>query len=166
MTVESLTRYRYSAQYQLSKGSWTSSKETDEIIYPNFYDMLFSRQGRQIAIRLDEQISSLKPVVNRQKIDTLGGKYPKFAENARMNYKQFAISGTINAESDFNRHFLNDKDYQHQMNNYNQQMDGKYQIRNDTIADSEYGYPQSSDEDIIDTYVNTVHDLYPTENWW
>ena len=46
--------------------------------------------------------------MNRQKIDTLGGRYPKFVENAQMNYKQFSISGLISAEGDFNRTFLSE----------------------------------------------------------
>lgn len=74
--------------------------------------MLILRQDKQFAIRFDEQIQSLKPIVNRVKIDTLGNKYPRFAENARMNYKQFQISGIVSAESDFNRKFMSEKDEQ------------------------------------------------------
>lgn len=167
-TVSSLVRYKYSAQFQTKKGAWTKSYQTSpsDIIYPDFYDMLFYRDGKQLAVRYDGDISSLRPVVNRQKIDTLGGKYPKFAENAQMNYKQFSISGLIDAESDFNRRFLDDRDYSTQMNDYNSQMDGKYQIRNDTIADGDLAYRTTTNGQILATQKNTFHDLYPKDNWW
>lgn len=166
MTVGSLVRYQYSAQYQLSTEALTTVVKSQDIVYPNFYDMLLSRDGRQLAIRYKEQISSLKPVVNRQKIDTLGGKYPKFAENAQMNYKQFNISGLIDAESDFNRKFLDDRNYSDAMNTYDNEMNGKYEIRNDTIADGEYAYTNTADPNKIASHTNTVHDIYPKDNWW
>ena len=165
-TVGSLVRYQYSAQYQLTTEAFTHVVKSQDIVYPNFYDMLLSRDGRQLAIRYKEQISSLKPVVNRQKVDTLGGKYPKFVENAQMNYKQFSISGLIDAESDYNRKFLDDRDYLDAMSTYDSEMNGKYEIRNDTIADNEYAYANTSDSRKINSHTNTVHDLYPKDNWW
>ena len=121
-TVCSLVRYKYSVQYHMLKSSthgedkgkviqaaWTKSYESAEV-YPSFYNMLLQRQNRQIAIRYNGQVSSWKPVVNRQKVDTLGGRYPKFVENAQMNYRQFSINGLISAEGDFNRTFLNEFD--------------------------------------------------------
>lgn len=135
-TIGSLVRYKYSCQYlQDASGQWTKTKISPEIIYPKFYDILLSRENKQLAIRYNGQISGITPIVNRIKIDTLGGKYPKFAENAKMNYKQFQISGMIVAESDYNRKFLNDLDYIDDMAIYNQEMDGQYLLRNDTLPD-------------------------------
>lgn len=86
----------------------------------------------------------MTPVKTRVKIDTLGGRYPKFAENANLNYKQFTINGLITAESDFNRTFLDEfgkniSDYhlRKELQRYDDNMDGKYMIRNDTIVESE-----------------------------
>ena len=114
------------------------------------------RQNRQIAIRYNGKPTSWKPIVNRQKIDTLGGKYPKFVENATLGYKQYAISGIISAEADFNRKFLNENDgewvdngdetysyryyYQEGVQQHNKHFDSRYLVRNDTVADGEYGY--------------------------
>lgn len=177
-TVGSLVQYKYSAQYQLTTEAFTRIVKSPDIVYPNFYDMLLSRDGKQLAIRYKESISSLKPVVNRQKVDTLGGKYPKFVENAQMNYKQFSISGLIDAESDYNRKFLDDRDYTYEyqlqdgdtilgpMNVYDIEMNGKYEIRNDTIADEEYAYTNTNNSKKIRSHQNTVHDLYPKDNWW
>lgn len=165
-TVGSLVQYQYSAQYQLTTEAWTQMRKSSDIVYPNFYDILLSRDGKQLAIRYKESISSLKPVVNRQKVDTLGGKYPKFVENAQMNYKQFSISGLIDAESDYNRKFLDDRDYASAMSVYDSEMNGRYEIRNDTIADEEYAYQNTTDSKKIRSHKNTVHDLYPKDNWW
>lgn len=155
-TICSLYRYRYSAQYEQLGGLWTKIYYSNTI-YPKFYEMLLERQNRQIAIRYNGQVTSWKPVVNRQKVDTLGGRYPKFVENAQMNYKQFSVQGLIAAEEDFNRKFLNEFQgqwiynetsesyeyqyyYQGDMIAYDTEFDGKYIIKNDTIADGEFGY--------------------------
>ena len=173
-TVCSLEQYAYSAQYLIKQNNlFTRSYSTNdslnkEIIYPDFYDIFLMRDGIQLAIRYDAKINSLTPVVNRQKIDTLGGKYPKFAENAQMNYKQFSISGYIDAESDFNRKFLNDtsEKYRKAMKNYNDRMNGKYSVRNDTAADETFTYKNSGDDYLRHFADTTLHDLYPQDNWW
>lgn len=192
-TVSSLVTYKYSCQYLTSKGSWTRTVISPEIVYPDFHDILISRGDRQLAIRYNAQIASMTPVVNRVKIDTLGGRYPKFAENAKLHYKQFQLSGLIIAESDYNRKFLNDLNYRTDMATYDDRMNGAYAIRNDTIKEtgkvtvnytdddgniSEHVYTNGTySQDIreADTYIkkrkrdtqkNTNHDLYPMDNWW
>ena len=135
-TIGSLVRYKYSCQYQTQAGLWTPTSFSPEIVYPTFSDILLSRGDKQLAIRYNGQISSMTPVVNRVKIDTLGGKYPKFAENAKMNYKQFQLTGMIIAESDYNRKFLNDLDYEEDMAFYDAEMHGIYNYRNDTLPDA------------------------------
>lgn len=126
-----------------------------------------------MAIRYNGQITSYAPVVNRQVINTLGGKYPKFAENARMDYKKFTMTGLITAESDFNRKFINERDYADAMQDYDINMDGKYELRNDTLSDGDLAYKNISRIKYPDTYKrthalasNTLHDVYPKDNWW
>lgn len=178
-TVGSLVNYKYSCQYLTQKGSWTRTAFTqEEIVYPDFYDILISRGNKQLAIRYNEQIASMTPVINRVKIDTLGGKYPKFAENAKLNYKQFNLTGLITAESDYNRCFMNDLDYPEQMKNYDDNIGGAYAIRNDTVKEEFIDQNNGTyTADIVDasTYINkrkrdtqknTYHDLYPMDNWW
>jgi hypothetical protein len=145
-------------------------------VYPDFYDILISRGDKQLAIRYNEQIASMTTVVNRVKIDTLGGKYPKFAENAKLNYKQFNLTGLITAESDYNRCFMNDLDYPEQMKNYDDNIGGAYAIRNDTVKEEFIDQNNGTyTADIVDasTYINkrkrdtqknTYHDLYPMDN--
>ena len=149
-TLGSLVRYKYSCQYRTKKGTWTKTNISKEIIYPDFHDILISRGNKQLAIRYNGQIGSMTPVVDRVKIDTLGGRYPKFAENARLNYKQFQLNGLIIAEEDYNRKFLSDLDYKDDMDYYDEIMDGSYLIRNDTLP------KESWDSTSYGTYKNDI----------
>lgn len=104
-TVSSLTWYKYSVQYKSKYGTMSTITYSD-VIMPDFHDAIISRQDQQYAIRYNYTINNYKPVVNRAKIDTLGGKYPRFAENAILDYKQFSISGILSAEADMYQMFL------------------------------------------------------------
>lgn len=167
-TVGSLIRYKYSAQFEYDTGI-VSPIIYSEYVYPTFYDMLLSDKDVQLAIRYNGQISSLKPIGNRVKIDPLGSKYPRFAENAKLNYKQFAISGLISAEGDFNRLFLSELDdkYETEMRYYDERIGGTYMIRNDTMSDGvqETGSSYHA-QDRLSALQNTTHDTYPHENWY
>lgn len=109
-TVMSMNWYRYSVQLENSKHALTQIFRSDTV-FPEFYDAVFTRDGRSLKLNYNFQVSNMKPVVNRAKIDTLGGRYPKFAENAVMNYKQFSISGLISSESDVYQMFLQKSKY-------------------------------------------------------
>lgn len=172
-TIASLYRYKYSVQMctiagNTGKETWGKIYFSNEC-YPKFYEMLLMRQNRQIAVRYNGQVSSWKPTVNRQKIDTLGSKYPKFVENATMNYKIYSIAGLICAEEDFNRKFLHEFDsyseydieedeiiskytYQNDMKTYDTEFNTKYILRNDSAADGENLYPN----------LNQIHGLTPS----
>lgn len=111
-TIGSLNWYRYSFQFRNSKGKLSAGVHTeslngfDRTQFCEFDDAIFVRKDRQLAVKYDFSIGSYKPIVNRAKIDTLGGKYPKFAENAILGYKQFSISGKISSQADDNELFL------------------------------------------------------------
>lgn len=109
-TIGSLVWYRYSVQLENSRGALTQVYRSQKFL-PDFYDAIFSRGKQQLRIQYNYNVSGYKPVVNRSKVDTLGGRYPKFVENAILNYKQFSISGSISATNDTNQKFLKQKDY-------------------------------------------------------
>ncbi len=153
-TVSSQVWYKYKVELANENGVFyaNGSRGTSSIVFPQFYDALLSRGDQQYAIRYNYKISSFKPVVNRTKIDTLGGQYPRFAENAVMNYKQFSITGTISAESDAYQEFLKKKSvYSGDLANsyalYKTNSDVKDLVRNDFqdwIIDGENQYPATS----------------------
>lgn len=184
-TVGSLYEYQYSAQICIINPNeqWDKIYKSEKI-YPIFHEMLLMRQNKQIAIRYNEQISSWKPTINRQKIDTLGGRYPKFVENAVMNYKTYSISGLISAEADFNRHFL-DETQNSNVEIYDKYFDTTYLLRNDTLADGENKYPEINEphgvdingvtvtgvnlykiNNLFDGQLNQQHDSYPHNHWY
>ena len=109
-TVNSMVWYRYSVYYEAKSGAIAKPKNSS-IVYPNFEACLIYHQGKQLKLKYNYKVSSYKSVVNRSKIDTLGGKYPKFAENAILNYKQFSVSGTLTGFSDIDGAFLSRYDY-------------------------------------------------------
>jgi hypothetical protein len=108
-TVSSLVWYRYSVQYENTAGVLTPITYS-KVIVLNFDDAILSRKDKQYSILYNYNVSSYKPVVSRNKIDTLGGRYPRFTENAILNYKQFSISGMISAEADAKQLFVKKSD--------------------------------------------------------
>ena len=167
-TVSSLVWYQYSAQFENSAGAFTPVKNS-QVFLPEFYDAILSRGDKQYNIKYNYTISNMKPVVNRAKIDTLGGRYPKFAENAILNYKQFSIKGMISAEADAYQKFLEKKKvYSGNLNNYysayKENNNIKDLARNDFqewIKDTSRDYPQSNM--VGDT---SYRFLTTTENDW
>ena len=109
-TIQSGVWYRYIIQFANIRGGITPIVYSAKFI-PNFFGPFLSRGNKQIHLQYNYTISNMKPNVNRQKIDVIGGKYPKFAENAIMNYKTFNISGMISAQADEFKTFLKEKDY-------------------------------------------------------
>ena len=167
-TVSSLVWYQYSAQFENSAGAFTPVKSS-QVFLPEFYDAILSRGEKQYNIKYNYTVSNMKPVVNRAKIDTLGGRYPKFAENAILNYKQFSIKGMISAEADAYQKFLEKKKvYSGNLNNYysayKENSGIKDLARNDFqewIKDTSRDYPQSNM--VGDT---SYRFLTTTENDW
>lgn len=155
-TVSSLVWYRYSIQLENSAGGLTRVYRS-KVFMPEFYDVILSRGKQQFKIQYNYTISSFKPVVNRAKIDTLGGRFPKFAENAILNYKQFSISGLISTEADVHQKFLDKKN--HFGDNYQ-----RYQVyKNDTgVADL---VRNDYDDYLTDSDVQTSF-LTSTQNDW
>lgn len=184
-SIASLYQYKYSVQVcVLDNGESWGAIHLSDTIYSKFYEMLLMRQHQQIAIRYNGQVSSWKPTVNRQKIDTLGGRYPKFVENAAMNYKTYQISGLISAEEDFNRKFL-DENEDNNVGYYDEEFGEQYLIRNDTAADGNIKYNDKRNQQIRKTINNSVkvgkdlyakndfsgelnnqHDTYPHNHWY
>ena len=109
-TIGSGIWYRYYCQLENTTGAMTPMYYSSKI-FPDFYNAILSRGDKQFATIFNYTISNYKPVVNRQKMDTLGGKYPKFAENAAMNYRQFSISGLISTQEDEDNLFLDKEEY-------------------------------------------------------
>lgn len=143
-TIQSGVWYRYIVQYENIRGGITPIFYSAKFV-PNFFGPFLSRGDKQIHLQYNYTISNMKPVVNRQKIDTIGGKYPKFAENAAMNYKQFNISGLLSTQEDEFHTFLKDTEFfKEEYGNY-----GVYKEENDIIPDYDQLWEREWREELI-----------------
>lgn len=98
-TLESLTGYRYQIQYMNNDEIYRPVYvEDDDILHCDFYGMLLSDKEKTLRITFDFQVTNRSNAVNRTKVDTLGGRYPMFTQNARLKYHTYTISGRISTE--------------------------------------------------------------------
>lgn len=98
-TIESMTGYRYQLQYMTDLDVYAPIYiENNDIIHCDFYGGLFSDKEKILRIMFNFQISNRTNAANRSKIDTLGGQYPLFTQNAKLKYHIYNISGRISTE--------------------------------------------------------------------
>ena len=109
-TISPLVWYKYSYQYQNAQGTYFPAQET-KLFFADFESSSLIQGDRQLNLLYNCSLSNYKQASSRTKVDTLGGQYPLFSENAILNYKQFSLSGTISSESDFNQIFLKKEQY-------------------------------------------------------
>ena len=58
-------------------------------------DMFLSRGDQQLKIKFNPQVSSFKRTVSESLTQTLGSQFPFIKRNAKVNYKEFPISGLL-----------------------------------------------------------------------
>ena len=85
---------------KLIKETNSNNYLAEMIIMPDFDGALLSRKDRQLHLGFNFKVKSITPTVKRAKTETLGGKYPKFTENAMLNYKVLSIEGMISSQDD------------------------------------------------------------------
>ena len=120
-TIQQGIEYVYSLQAYNSYGLHSNrlmnvNNIVDRIHTPikvDFEDNFLYDGKRQLKIRFNPKVSSIKNTVLETKTDTLGSKYPFIFRNGNVNYKEFPISGLISLISDPNELFL--KGIQHQI---------------------------------------------------
>lgn len=98
-TVEGGVWYKYG--YYVKKSTTTSTIITN-LYVPNqnpqmcyIEDMFLTNVKGTLRVRLNQQIDTLKYIVNEQVTTTLGNKYPVIFRSGNTRYRQFNISGTI-----------------------------------------------------------------------
>ena len=117
-TIESGVLY----QYGIECLDTTSSIETiEEAYYPakdekyvcRIFDHSYflEENNKQLKITFDPNISTFSNRVNDFKIETVGGKFPFISRNAAVQYRTFAITGTIASDMDDHELFFNQDNY-------------------------------------------------------
>lgn len=92
--------------YKYSIRTTTSARVSTEEIVPYFEDTFLTDEHRQLKIRFNPKISSLKDNILEQKTDTIGGKYPFIFRNGQVRYKEIPISGLISYLEDEDQRFM------------------------------------------------------------
>ena len=109
-TVEQGKHYQYSLQQYNDDGLY-SNRMLSEIIYSDFEDAFLFDGKRQLKIKYNPKVSSLKKDLLETRTDTIGGKHPFIFRNGRVYYTEFPISGLISYQMDEENLFLSEEDY-------------------------------------------------------
>ena len=109
--IESGLLYKYCLQASpLNSINTYAPTEARNAEINDFYNATLLRQDRILKLSFDFAVSSYTKQVGRSMTETLGGRYPKFTKNGRLNYKKLSISGKISIEDNLDGHFISIKD--------------------------------------------------------
>lgn len=104
-TVESGVWYSYCAQVVLPNGTRGKITEINAPIMIVLDDIYLTTAKKQLKVKFNPSLSSLKRNINETRTDTIGSKYPFIKRNGDMDYMSFPIGGLISSEMDENRKF-------------------------------------------------------------
>lgn len=104
-SVSQGVKYIYALQAYNNQGIYSEREESD-LLLVDFEDMFLSDGDRQLRVKYNPKVSSIKNTILESKLDTLGGKYPFFFRNGNVKYKEFPISGLISMLMDENEEFM------------------------------------------------------------
>lgn len=109
-TIEQGKRYQYGLQQfncrNLYSNRMLATNDDKNEIRADFEHAFLYDGQRQLKIKYNPKVSSLKGHILETKVDTIGGQYPFIFKNGNVNYKEFPISGLISLLSDENSYFL------------------------------------------------------------
>lgn len=109
-TVEQGKHYQYSLQQYNDNGLY-SNRMLSNIIYADFEDAFLFDGEKQLKIKYNPKVSSIKKDLLETKTDTIGGKHPFIFRNGRVYYTEFPISGLVSYQMDEENLFLSEADY-------------------------------------------------------
>ena len=104
-TVEQGKNYIYSIQQYNNYGIY-STRIVSNKIYTDFEDTFLLDGERQLKIRFNSKVSSMKDNIVETKVNTIGSKYPFITRNGRVNHKEFSLSGLVSYQMDDDRVFM------------------------------------------------------------
>ena len=92
--VENGIIYTYGLQpiSQNKRGSLYKGTST-AVVYEDIF--LVGEDGKQLKIRFNPNISSIRTNIKEARVETIGSKYPFVTRNGNVGYKEFPLSGTI-----------------------------------------------------------------------
>lgn len=108
-TVEQGKTYIYAIQ-QYNNYDIYSSRNYSNKVFVDFEDYYITDQTRQLKVRFNPKISSMKNTIVESKINTIGSRYPYIVRSGVVNYKEFQLSGLVSYHMDDDEDFIKWKD--------------------------------------------------------
>ena len=92
--VESGIIYTYGLQpvSEGKKGSLYRGTST-AVVYEDIF--LVGENGKQLRVRFNPTVSSIRTNIKESRVETIGSKYPFITRNGNVGYKEFPLTGTI-----------------------------------------------------------------------
>ena len=97
--VEPGAKYVYWFEEKYSDGS-TGGKSKEVAVVADLDHLFLSDANKQLKVKFNPKVSSIKTIVPETKIETIGSKYPFFFRNGAVEYKEIPLSGLIAMEMD------------------------------------------------------------------
>lgn len=109
-TIEQGETYKYSLQQYNESGIY-SERIISNAVFADFEDAFLYDGERQLKIRFNPKVSSLKNTIQETKVDTIGSQHPFIIRNGNVNYKEIPISGLISYHMDETSLFMSAEEF-------------------------------------------------------
>ena len=109
-TVEQGKTYKYAIQQYNDAGLYSERLESNEIYVDFEYAFLYDGY-RQLKIKFNPKITSLKINTLENKMDTIGSRHPFIFRNGNVYYREFPISGLISYLMDEEKIFMSKEEF-------------------------------------------------------
>ena len=120
-TIENGYWYKYAIQTVNEEGLRSKMTVVEEPVLAVFEDIFLTAEDKQIKIKFNPTVYSIKRVISESRTETLGSKYPFIRRNGDVDYLQFSLGGLIASEMDEEGTFLSkDDEYGDWLENYEQ----------------------------------------------
>lgn len=144
-TIENGIFYKYTAQIIDSNGFLGAAVTTDKQLVSTEYAYINSTD-KQLALKFDSTVNSLKKVLTESITNTLGAKHPFVKRNGDVNYYQFPLAGLITYRQDDINWFTSLEDiYKDSVNEHD-----TYNNNHDISNDRDYNYEKLYREKVYD----------------
>lgn len=119
-TIESGILYKYATAVKINNISSTKTISTNKIGIA-LEHMFLTTANKQLKIKFNPTVSSIKTNILENKIDTIGSVYPFIRRNGAVKYKSFPISGLITHFMDEENNFSSREEIygENNLNDYN-----------------------------------------------
>lgn len=160
-TVESGLWYKYAIQRVTLDGGRSPLLKMDKPILATFENSFLSCGDKQLKLKYNNTLNSLKLQVLESKTETLGSKYPYIRKNANTKYKTFPLGGLITSFQDEENYFTTKEEL------YGELLDDYLTYNKEAEIDDYYDYIYEAQfrDKVIEFLTNNTVKLFrsPTE---